>query len=587
MIRLLALTATTLLAALILTTPAKADSQFIGSHSMLKNDTPFSAKEEMFRQAKESGASTIRVDIFLQGIFQKGFWGNPDIYWQNWSGVDEYKTLAEKYNIDIVAIILGNPHYNVSCPSGWPAADSYHCRPKNLVVYKQMVAEVVQRYQGVIDYYEIVNEPDLYQSFPGTPAQYADVLAAGADAVHENSQAKVLNGGLARMSSSGFAFFDSILKARPDLVDKIDICNIHIRGNTTSVVDATKKWSDYCRARSIANQTWVTEYGYPADPAQQTQSGYKSGEVSQAKFIKDSVPKMVSAGGDKIFVTLRDWGGGWFASEGILDSDDPLVADPVVRRRSAFTTVQNLFPEPIDSGVASSYASRFSPFNSPLTTLTDRADLLGGSRRYRVPISPCFTSKGIQASQCSKSGVYAEILVNSKYAIISYRNGDKLLYSRGGALTDNIASWSHVTAAGNNAPSAATIEAARGELRNALSQSIINQRELLPSPGVAVNILSQSTALKVSSQRLVGHFSSSLPFKTSYKLSGAICAPSCASAQVSLTNLTAGTLFTVARNSPATADRICGQTETSRKFVWQPSKVQVISGQAEPKTLCL
>ena len=76
----------------------------------------------------------------------------------------------------------------------------------------------------------------------------------------------------------------------------------------------------------------------------------RGGEQQQADFLKDVLPRVLAAGADMIFVTAREWGGGQFASEGILDTPDPLTAFPAVRRKPAFQVVKaaaaNLQPAP-------------------------------------------------------------------------------------------------------------------------------------------------------------------------------------------------------------------------------------------------
>jgi hypothetical protein len=87
---------------------------------------------------------------------------------------------------------------------------------------------------------------------------------------------------------------------------------------------------------------WVTETGYPADLAYQTDPGYRNGATSQAKWMTRVIPAMLSAGAAMVFVTERDSMTGRFASEGILQSADPLTADPHYSLRPSFHAVQAL-----------------------------------------------------------------------------------------------------------------------------------------------------------------------------------------------------------------------------------------------------
>jgi hypothetical protein len=80
----------------------------------------------------------------------------------------------------------------------------------------------------------------------------------------------------------------------------------------------------------------VTETGYPADRAWQSERGYQDGPASQATWMTRVVPAMLTAGATMVFVTERDSLAGRYASEGILRSSDPLTAEPFYARRPSF-----------------------------------------------------------------------------------------------------------------------------------------------------------------------------------------------------------------------------------------------------------
>ena len=87
---------------------------------------------------------------------------------------------------------------------------------------------------------------------------------------------------------------------------------------------------------------WVTETGYPANPAFQTEPGYQDGPLSQALWLTTAIASMLQSDAAMVFVTERDSMHGVHASEGILQSTDPLTATPVVTRRPSFYAVQTL-----------------------------------------------------------------------------------------------------------------------------------------------------------------------------------------------------------------------------------------------------
>jgi hypothetical protein len=197
----------------------------------------------------------------------------------------------------------------------------------------------------VIDDFEVINEPDGRWAFLGTPQQYAEILACAYDAIHSaDPQARVAFGGLMDIGPGGEAWMDAML-ATPgaDAVHKFDIANLHIRTpNPADTGTVVRRWRQYLRGKGYRGPMWVTETGYPADPAFQTQPGYQDGPRSQARWLTTAIPSMLQSGAEMVFVTERDSMQGAYASEGILQTTDPLTASPLLRRRPSFYAVQAL-----------------------------------------------------------------------------------------------------------------------------------------------------------------------------------------------------------------------------------------------------
>jgi hypothetical protein len=87
---------------------------------------------------------------------------------------------------------------------------------------------------------------------------------------------------------------------------------------------------------------WITETGYPADPAEQSDPEYRGGSVAQARYLSSAIPAMFCAGAARVFVTERNALTGRYASEGVLDTSDPLTPFPRYTRRAAFYAVRAL-----------------------------------------------------------------------------------------------------------------------------------------------------------------------------------------------------------------------------------------------------
>ncbi len=310
----------------------------IGVHSMLYVTDPLGAKRAMFREAAAVGASTIRLDIELSAVFPTPD-GPPD-----WTGVDQYMSLAPRYHLRVLADLTATPWYMADCPSGTPWDSTYRCAPRDPALWGRDAGAIAAHTRGVIDEFEIINEPDGSWSFLGTPQQYAAILSAAYDAIHAaDPAALVALGGLMDVGPGGMAWMTSVL-ATPgvDAVHKFDIANIHVRTSAQAAGATVRSWRRYFAGRGFGGPLWVTETGYPADPAFETDPGYQRGPASQASWMATVIPAMLRAGAAMAFVTERDSMSGRFASEGVLEGADPLTADPSCSPRPSFYVVRDL-----------------------------------------------------------------------------------------------------------------------------------------------------------------------------------------------------------------------------------------------------
>ena len=199
-----------LLALVLANGPAMAEvlapSNPIGVHSMLYLTHSFSAKQAMFEEASAVGASTIRLDIELSGVFPDPN-ETPD-----WSDVDQYMWLAELYHVRVLADLVAPPWYEVDCPPGTPPSATDTCPPANSAQWGAQVGMIAAHTRGVINYFEIVNEPDGRWAFLGSPEQYAAMLQASYDAIHAaNPRARVALGGLMNIGAGGLTWMNAML----------------------------------------------------------------------------------------------------------------------------------------------------------------------------------------------------------------------------------------------------------------------------------------------------------------------------------------------------------------------------------------
>jgi hypothetical protein len=303
---------------------------------MLYVTDPFGAKEAMFKEAAAVGGSVIRVDIALANVFPSAS-GSPD-----WSGVDQYMLLARRYHLRVLADLLSTPMFMVDPACAASRTLSYLCPPISAVAWGRDAGLIAAHTRGVIDDFEIINEPDGGWAFYGTPEQYAQILAASYQAIHAaDPHAQVVLGGL--MNIASHAWIDAVL-ATPgaDGLHRFDIANIHIRTRAAAAGATVRAWRRYFADKGFSRPLWVTETGYPADPAWQTDPGYQGGSRAQARWLTAAVPAMICAGAAMVFVTERDALTGPYASEGFLRTSDPLTADPAYTRRPSFYAIRAL-----------------------------------------------------------------------------------------------------------------------------------------------------------------------------------------------------------------------------------------------------
>jgi hypothetical protein len=250
--------------------------------------------------------------------------------------------LARRYHLRVLADLLATPWYEQACPAGIAADLSYRCPPASPALWGAQAGLIAAHTRGVIDDFEIINEPDGNWSFYGTPGQYAQILSASYRAIHAaNPHAMVALGGL--MSIWSQAWIDAVF-ATPgvDAARSFDIANIHVRTRAAQAGGVVSGWRRYFAEHGFKGPLWVTETGYPADPAEQTDPAYRGGAQAQVRWIDAVVPAMICAGASKVFLTERGMPGGQFASEGFLQTTDPLTAAPSFTLRPSFYAIRAL-----------------------------------------------------------------------------------------------------------------------------------------------------------------------------------------------------------------------------------------------------
>jgi hypothetical protein len=322
--------ATSILAAVFLWAPPAAAAPPpvrpgapVSSHAMVHTCcTPLAMKDRIFAEAKAMGARFIRVDVELSAIFEAGDESEPH---PDWTRLDEVLELSRRHQLPVLGIVL-------SPPSWAPAHDAE--------TFGRLAGEVAAHARDTITRWEILNEPDGAWAFGGTPENYAHMLRAAYDAIGARvPEARVAMGGV--MTPENPSWMERML-ATPgaDAAHAFDIANLHLRGHARGLPGVLTAWRDRLARQGFAGRVWVTEHGYPADPAYQGDPAFRGGEAAQAAFLTKSVLSLAEAGTDEVFLTLRDNLDGGFASEGVVDIQDH--APFAVRRKPAFAAVRRL-----------------------------------------------------------------------------------------------------------------------------------------------------------------------------------------------------------------------------------------------------
>jgi hypothetical protein len=299
---------------------------------------PHEQKERIFAEARAMGAGSIRLDIELHAVFKRFIrWDRRD-----WSGVDDVVALSRKYDIPITAVLIGVPTFLSDCSD-----HSEECAPSSFSSYGNYVGELAERTRGAISTFEILNEPDTREAFHGTAQDYARMLSAAYGAIKTRSPgSRVLIGGV---SGTGAKDWLTQVFATPGAAAaaKFDVANVHMRGSVASIPRMMAFWKSFFASyRPAGVPLWVTEHGYPADPAYQNDPSYRGGEAAQAAYLRDSLPTLVRAGAARIFVSTRDtWPGEYgtdspYYSEGVAKVS--LSAPYSVRRKPAVGVLLSL-----------------------------------------------------------------------------------------------------------------------------------------------------------------------------------------------------------------------------------------------------
>jgi hypothetical protein len=271
-----------------------------------------------FGEVMSSRADFVRMSVGMPCWFEDG-WGRPEPS-LDWGRLDETLTLARMRGLRVLGVLDLTPKLISSCHDPYRTGP-YHCPPSDLARYGEMAGEIAYRARATITHWEILNEPDQVAYFSGTPEDYARMLAAAYDGIKARvPEAQVVLAGLSRPRPSWMERVFATPGA--DAARKFDVASIHIRGRAHLLPRWFKSWRRFLERHGFAGPLWVTEHGYPGDPAFQYDARFRGGEHDQAAYLTESVLSLGLAGAERVFVTLTDMHQrppNAFSSEGITN----------------------------------------------------------------------------------------------------------------------------------------------------------------------------------------------------------------------------------------------------------------------------
>lgn len=221
-------------------------------------NTYFTALERLTRDG-ESGVAT----LISRGQQIGTTWAREELSWANlerhgkgrweWSLFDQRLLAIARAGYGIIGMLLTSPVWSrvADCSARvarYPGirVAPYWCPPANPQDFADYVYAVVERYDGDgfsdapgsprVAVWQIWNEPNHWETWPGSPAEYAAILEAGYIAVKAaDPSAIVVVGGLYVLDSAwsdgphqdGLRFFDHALAARPAAWHSFDALAIH------------------------------------------------------------------------------------------------------------------------------------------------------------------------------------------------------------------------------------------------------------------------------------------------------------------------------------------------------------------------
>jgi len=212
-----------------------------------------------------SGVDIIRNSKFISQLGFKWVSAKYVFYWHliepnkgiyNWDYADRVVMAAKESNINLLALIHGNPPLWVDSFSGIPENLGKKPRliPDDEPHWRQYVSKINKRYKDTINYWEIWNEPDWWM----TGKTYAQLLKAAFEEIKKIPSMKVVTGGfVVAIKNRKYPYKDFINEFKSHGGDRYyDILGFHLYGGYRNFL----KYSRHLN-RGKNKPVWITEWG--------------------------------------------------------------------------------------------------------------------------------------------------------------------------------------------------------------------------------------------------------------------------------------------------------------------------------------
>ncbi len=192
-----------------------------GINTFLQQEVEPAKRDEQLRLISEAGFHWIRqefpwadIEISRRGDFVDR--RNDPTGVDAWAKYDDIVSLAEKYHVEIIARLSSPPAWSRAQP---PEVTGAFAPPDNFDDFARYAATVASRYKGLIRFYQVWNEPNIYPEWGEqivNPEAYTDLLCRAYRAIKAaDPDAVVISGALApTIALDGHNFSDLIFLQR-------------------------------------------------------------------------------------------------------------------------------------------------------------------------------------------------------------------------------------------------------------------------------------------------------------------------------------------------------------------------------------